>query len=71
MPDCNVACAPEQVRKLAPSPRSSSPSSLHPTLSLQSLCYNIPYMEALASDQEACAVYIFPTKALAQVCHEC
>ncbi len=34
----------------------------------QSLCYNIAVMEALVADPEACAIYIFPTKALAQVC---
>ncbi|PKU77648.1 ATP-dependent DNA helicase Q-like 3 [Dendrobium catenatum] len=36
------------------------------TSSGKSLCYNIPVIEALSKDMEACAIYIFPTKALAQ-----
>jgi len=36
------------------------------TASGKSLCYNIPIMEAIAQDAKACAIYIFPTKALAQ-----
>ncbi|XP_020572904.1 uncharacterized protein LOC110019546 isoform X2 [Phalaenopsis equestris] len=36
------------------------------TSSGKSLCYNIPVIEALSKDLEACALYIFPTKALAQ-----
>ena len=32
----------------------------------KSLCYNIPVLEALLSDSGSCALYLFPTKALAQ-----
>lgn len=37
-----------------------------PTASGKSLCYNIPVIEALTRDKGASAMYIFPTKALAQ-----
>jgi hypothetical protein len=33
----------------------------------QSACYNIPMLEALVADRDACAIYMYPTKALAQV----
>ncbi len=36
------------------------------TASGKSLCYNLPVLEALARDRAASAMYIFPTKALAQ-----
>ncbi|KAG0545729.1 hypothetical protein BDA96_02G387400 [Sorghum bicolor] len=36
------------------------------TSSGKSLCYNIPVLESLSQDSMACALYIFPTKALAQ-----
>ncbi|KAK2075786.1 hypothetical protein QBZ16_001527 [Prototheca wickerhamii] len=36
------------------------------TASGKSLCYNIPILEALAADPGATALYMFPTKALAQ-----
>ena len=36
------------------------------TASGKSLCYNIPVIEALAADRGSTAIYIFPTKALAQ-----
>ena len=36
------------------------------TASGKSLCYNIPILEALAVDPGATALYMFPTKALAQ-----
>ncbi len=36
------------------------------TASGQTLCYNIPVLEALADDPRARALYLFPTKALAQ-----
>ncbi|MEN6519731.1 MAG: DEAD/DEAH box helicase [Armatimonadota bacterium] len=36
------------------------------TASGKTLCYNIPVMETLIDDQNARALYIFPTKALAQ-----
>ncbi|WVZ66650.1 hypothetical protein U9M48_015840 [Paspalum notatum var. saurae] len=36
------------------------------TSSGKSLCYNIPVLESLSQDLKACALYIFPTKALAQ-----
>lgn len=32
----------------------------------KTLCYNIPVMEALLAQQGGCALYLFPTKALAQ-----
>ena len=37
-----------------------------PTASGKSLCYNLPVLEALTADRRATAMYIFPTKALAQ-----
>lgn len=36
------------------------------TASGKSLCYNLPVIEALSSSSGATAIYIFPTKALAQ-----
>jgi hypothetical protein len=36
------------------------------TASGKSVCYNVPVLEALAADPQACALYMFPTKALAQ-----
>jgi DEAD/DEAH box helicase domain-containing protein len=37
-----------------------------PTASGKSLCYNLPVLQALAADPNACALYLFPTKALAR-----
>jgi DEAD/DEAH box helicase domain-containing protein len=37
-----------------------------PTASGKSVCYNAPVFEALAADRQATALYLFPTKALAQ-----
>src|SRR4051812_36869630 len=37
-----------------------------PTASGKSLCYNLPVLQALAADPSACALYLFPTKALAR-----
>src|SRR5256886_3470644 len=37
-----------------------------PTASGKTLCYNLPVLETLADDQDARALYLFPTKALAQ-----
>jgi len=36
------------------------------TASGKSLCYNLPVLEGLAADPGATALYLFPTKALAQ-----
>ncbi len=36
------------------------------TASGKSLCYNIPVLETILADPSACALYIFPTKALTQ-----
>lgn len=36
------------------------------TASGKSLCYNLPILEALVKDPHATALYMFPTKALAQ-----
>ncbi len=36
-----------------------------PTASGKTLCYNLPVLNAVASDASACALYLFPTKALA------
>ena len=36
------------------------------TASGKSLCYNIPVLEAVAAEPAAAAIYLFPTKALAQ-----
>ncbi|MDR7420665.1 MAG: DEAD/DEAH box helicase [Armatimonadota bacterium] len=37
-----------------------------PTASGKTLCYNLPVLDTLLSDPEARALYLFPTKALAQ-----
>lgn len=37
-----------------------------PTASGKTLCYNVPVMQAIAEDPSARALYLFPTKALAQ-----
>jgi DEAD/DEAH box helicase domain-containing protein len=37
-----------------------------PTASGKSLCYNLPVLHALATDSSACALYLFPTKALSR-----
>src|SRR5258706_8908260 len=37
-----------------------------PTASGKTLCYNLPVIDAIAKDPTARALYIFPTKALAQ-----
>ncbi len=37
-----------------------------PTASGKTLCYNLPVFQALLADREARALYLFPTKALAQ-----
>src|SRR5213593_418637 len=37
-----------------------------PTASGKTLCYNLPVLETLLSDPDARALYLFPTKALAQ-----
>lgn len=37
------------------------------TASGKSLCYLLPVLEALAADRRAMALFMFPTKALAQV----
>jgi len=36
------------------------------TASGKTLCYNLPVLESLLSGDESCALYLFPTKALAQ-----
>ena len=36
-----------------------------PTASGKTLCYNLPVLNAIAADPAACALYLFPTKALA------
>uniref|UniRef100_A0A7I4DT40 Uncharacterized protein n=1 Tax=Physcomitrium patens TaxID=3218 RepID=A0A7I4DT40_PHYPA len=36
------------------------------TASGKSLCYNVPVLEELTNNPNACALYLFPTKALAQ-----
>ena len=37
-----------------------------PTASGKTLCYNLPVLQAILADREARALYLFPTKALAQ-----
>ena len=37
-----------------------------PTASGKSLCYNLPILEALATDPSTRALYLFPTKALSR-----
>src|SRR6202035_147641 len=38
-----------------------------PTASGKTLCYNLPVLQALVQQPEARVLYLFPTKALAQV----
>jgi DEAD/DEAH box helicase domain-containing protein len=37
-----------------------------PTASGKSLCYNLPVLNTLLKDPDACALYLFPTKALSE-----
>ena len=37
-----------------------------PTASGKTLCYNLPVLDAILEDPDARALYLFPTKALAQ-----
>ena len=37
-----------------------------PTASGKTLCYNLPVLNALLADPQACALYLFPTKALSE-----
>jgi hypothetical protein len=37
-----------------------------PTASGKTLCYNLPVLNALCADPQGCALYLFPTKALAE-----
>jgi DEAD/DEAH box helicase domain-containing protein len=37
-----------------------------PTASGTTLCYNLPVLNALLADPDACALYLFPTKALSE-----
>jgi DEAD/DEAH box helicase domain-containing protein len=37
-----------------------------PTASGKSLCYNLPVLSRILEDKNACALYLFPTKALSQ-----
>src|SRR5262245_17191467 len=36
------------------------------TASGKTLCYNVPVLESILADPSACALYLYPTKALAQ-----
>ncbi|MCK4776345.1 MAG: DEAD/DEAH box helicase, partial [Candidatus Krumholzibacteria bacterium] len=36
------------------------------TASGKTVCYNVPVLESLLEDPDACALYLYPTKALAQ-----
>ncbi|MBI3360367.1 MAG: DEAD/DEAH box helicase, partial [Chloroflexi bacterium] len=36
------------------------------TASGKTLCYNLPVLQSFLADSESCALYLFPTKALAQ-----
>lgn len=36
------------------------------TASGKSMCYTVPTLEFLAKDPDACAIFMYPTKALAQ-----
>ena len=36
------------------------------TASGKTLCYNVPVMESILADETSCALYLYPTKALAQ-----
>src|SRR4030042_3192206 len=37
-----------------------------PAASGKTLCYNLPILEAILTEKRSCALYLFPTKALAQ-----
>ena len=46
--------------------RGNNPVVVTPTASGKTLCYNLPVLHSLLSDPDARALYLFPTKALAQ-----
>ena len=51
---------------LARWPRARTPSMVTPTASGKTLCYNLPVLNRLLEDPDARAMYLFPTKALAE-----
>ena len=53
-------------RRSSCSPRAATASSVTPTASGKTLCYNLPVLQALLDEPAARALYLFPTKALAQ-----
>ena len=55
-----------QVQALEAARRGEHVCVVSGTASGKSLCYNLPILEQCLTDPEACALYLFPTKALAQ-----
>ncbi len=55
-----------QAQAIAAALRGENVVAVTPTASGKTLCYNLPVLHALLSDPDARALYLFPTKALAQ-----
>lgn len=55
-----------QARALEAAARKKDLVVVTPTASGKTLCYNLPVLQTLLEDEEARALYLFPTKALAQ-----
>lgn len=55
-----------QAQAIAEALRGRSSVVVTPTASGKTLCYNVPVLEAILRDPDARALYLFPTKALAQ-----
>jgi len=55
-----------QTRAVAAALRGENVIVVTPTASGKTLCYNLPVLHALLGDPQAHALYLFPTKALAQ-----
>ena len=53
-----------QVRSLEATDRGEDVTVVTPTASGKTMCYNLPVLSAILKDEDARALYIFPTKAL-------
>ena len=72
-PDLRAALARRGVEQLYSHQGEAVEAALHgedvaiatPTASGKTLCFNLPVLHTLLADPQACALYLFPTKALA------
>ena len=53
-----------QVRSLEATDRGEDVTVVTPTASGKTMCYTLPVLSAILKDEDARALYIFPTKAL-------